>query len=497
MQLVCRLWKEAIVSSPSLWSNIKTSMRITPDRFETLLKLSKPTPLDVVLTSASAPGRPIRVKRIDALLDVLDEEIHRLRSLEIVDGLGEMIRVTESALFEKPLPRLESLTLDIGGRKIYEHGFRCVLNLAELFRSTSDTTTPLKRLRLRRAVPWPTNCFPNLTHLSISNAQPGSGGRLDPFAFLEFMRSSPNLVHLTLDTFGPIECPPKRLAASMPNLREVRIRNTFWQAVVIVLGFCLVLPATASVQVLSIDYGMSQNVLKWLLGPDAVYLRNAGAPRKLDLALNGHTISVSWPGPSGSMELKLNAQLKPWLLEEFRHQWPTTALTMLPRSLDLRDVEDLSLAMTTNANVPSRVMREFLLKMPNVRSCTVLLDPFIHRRYWTRCLLARNLSPTPFPHLQRLQLVRMHAGDSWISTAAQIASLVARRSLSDCDGLAELVCSTIRGPDLDPEATDALTVGRCHVKEFVGSLKLEAIKRFPPLRAVLTTKLWDNAETRW
>lgn len=497
MQLVCRLWKEVIISSPSLWSNINTSLRIVPDRFVALLKLSGPVPLDVVFTSGTAPGRPIWFTRIATLLELLNAQSLRLRSLKIVHSLGAMSFMMECPFFKEPLPLpcLEALTLDVSGPDAFSQGLRCIFELPELFQSAS-TATSLKRLHLRAAVPWPNNCFPNLTHLCISNVDPGSSQR--PMAFLEFMRSSPNLVHLTLDTFGPIASPPDGTTVFMPNLREVYIRNCMWTTVVIgVLGH-LVLPATANVEVRCINYGMGHNVIKSLLGPRAAYLRNTGAPRKLALALHRHTISVSFSGPSGSMEIKLNAQTQPRILREFRHRWLTTALCTLPMSLDLRDVEDFSLSMSS-ANVPSRVMREFLLKMPKVRSCTVWLDPKIGRKYWTRCLSSRNVTPAPFSRLQRLQLIG-NLAESWVPTAAQIASLVLRRSQSNCDRLVELVCSTLVG--VTPESVtiggnvNALMIGRCHVTDFVDSVKLQSVHQISLLRAV-NMKTWDDSETHW
>lgn len=493
MQLVCRLWQEAIASSPSLWSNINTSMKVTPDKFSALLKSSDTMPLDIVLTSGTAPGRPIRFKRIRELLEALEEEDHRLRSLKFVASYGAIVFMMKRPLFEGALPCLETLTLDVGGADTFSEAlYYCAYELPELFQGNPEAT-PLKRLTLCAAVPWPNNRFPHLTHLSISYADPGSGRAFYASEFLEFMRTTPNLAHLTLDTIGKLEPPQGNVAVSMPNLREVRIRNCIWFTGAIVLGH-LVLPATTSVEVSSIIYGMGHNLLKWLLGRDATYLRNAGAPTKLALALRGHTIYLSCSGPSGSTEVKLNARVKQHSLSEYRHRWHTTALCMLPLSLDLADVEDLSLAMTTDAFVPSHVVRAFLLRMPKVRSCTVLMDPRLESRYWTRCLSPRDTGSAPLPRLQSLEVIGRLA-ETWDYAAAQLASLVVRRSQGGCEKLAELVCSTLFVPAPWPGGADSLKVGKHNVADIVESVRLQSLSEFPLLRAA-EVQTWDASESQ-
>ena len=208
--------------------------------------------------------------------------------------------------------------------------------------------------------------------------------------------------------------------------------------------------------------------------------------------LRGHTIFLSFSGPAGSTEVKLNGQVKATIEKEYRHRWHTTALCMLPQSVDLSDVEDLSLVMVDGISVSSRMVREFLFKMPKVRSCTVLVHPQMSSKYWTRCLSPQRDGSVPFPHLQYLEVVGQ-LELKWAPIAAQIASLILRRSQGGCDKLAELMCSTLP-PSSAPKSADELRVGKHKVADMVESVRSQALDEIPLWRAA-DVESWNPDES--
>ena len=150
--------------------------------------------------------------------------------------------------------------------------------------------------------------------------------------------------------------------------------------------------------------------------------------------------------------------------------------------------------MTTDAFVPSRVVRAFLLRMPKVRSCTVLMDPRLESRYWTRCLSPRGTGQAPFPHLRYLEVIGRLA-ETWDYAAAQLASLVVRRSQVCCDKLAELVCSTLFVSAPWPGGADILKIGKHDVVSMFESVRLQSLSEFTLLRAA-EAQTWNASESQ-
>ena len=255
---VCRKWREASLSSPSLWSIID-STSVNPYLY---LKRSCSVPL----TLYAGISRPV-TNFSQVFLHAVTASISRFKEVHL--DIGKCSGIGNLTMFEDPAPALESLTIATSGKRRQRFGHA----LPALF---NGQTPKLRQLNVEHFTSWSGNHFADLTHLCLYNQH--TTGRPTLSQFIDFIETCPRLQELALVAAGPtidnVSSANEHRLVALDHLRELTIGR--WSSSLMVSAFLsqLLLPRTVHMYLWNDHSDTDMDDLSIMIPADCSHLRN-------------------------------------------------------------------------------------------------------------------------------------------------------------------------------------------------------------------------------
>ena len=213
LMLVCRRWRDVLVSTPAFWRKVHVRMDGHNDWTERCLELSAATSLDV----CADPDL-----RREYSLSILYPHVHRFRSFRFGTIYCPRLLVTVPHLFGSGMPLLEDL---------YFVAHRLITTTEDVDIQLSSQRFPrIQHLSLSGIVsPRDVSLYAQLRTLSLS----GCSHSVSFDHFLDALAASAQLEELSLmaalhvftDNWVWDEAVPRRTPISLPRLRELRLEE--------------------------------------------------------------------------------------------------------------------------------------------------------------------------------------------------------------------------------------------------------------------------------
>ncbi|PSS35537.1 hypothetical protein PHLCEN_2v1500 [Hermanssonia centrifuga] len=361
---VCQFWRETAFAFPSLWSPIDSTY---PSAALAFLERSSTSPLrvylrDTVLQSGLVPA----LDRTQFLQTVSQ---HSPRFVEL--HLQPQFRYGPAILrfFRYPAPQLKALTISLNiGRDEQP-------DLPTLF---GGQTPNLEKLTLCNFSSWPGNptLGAHLTHLCLYDQHPR--GRLTMEGFIAILATCPRLEELILVEAGPrvvptaydsswLDSPREHELLDLHNLRTLHLGNWTSHAVIARFLSHLILPQSTSVHIWADCLFHSTDTLTTLLPASTTHLH----------PLHGITVVHLLYRPTLRDSPQLLAVSDQVLVIHFYYVASTAENVLLSvfSKIDLRNIEELTIGVDCEPEMPSERWRPIFKAMPRLRKLNILRRP--------------------------------------------------------------------------------------------------------------------------
>ncbi|KAG8948715.1 hypothetical protein FRC04_009325 [Tulasnella sp. 424] len=218
LMVVSRRWRDIILNSPELWTNIRSDH---PAKFVKLItERSKAHPLSLAWDTSRSPDLDSNNEGFKSMLELVTRNSLRLRSMEITVGCGS--QQTLRRLLDCPKPRLESLYVNLYLTEVDDIATR---------RFMLSEGGPLKKLVLDSAglLDWDSSRLSGLRVLNLR--KPASIPSINQILLI--LSTSPLLTQLKLCEFdSPAGTPSAQTEQTggeqlieLPHLKTISIRD--------------------------------------------------------------------------------------------------------------------------------------------------------------------------------------------------------------------------------------------------------------------------------
>ncbi|CCL99279.1 uncharacterized protein FIBRA_01294 [Fibroporia radiculosa] len=455
---VCRLWMDAALNCPTLWANLIVYEASSREVLEHKLARTGVVPLRVSLYGGSR------------LWSCLAGVMPRIQCLHTI--INPMLQ-EHLDLLDSPAPSLERLCLEVPTRG----DFRSVLFQSQALH--------LQRLSLNRHAPWPSNRFPNLTHLYVRDWCGYGSQDLDHF--LEFLQESPKLEEMILERAGypgsTLESTSRSI--EMPCLRSLILRECHSIIVSVVLER-LQLLESATVQISRIRGFTTAWETISQLSPEAGFLQRSREPTALSIWVLDDRFSFKSSDSTRSVTVDIGFDFHPED-KDCRHLADMFIMRLL-NVLSLGAVRDLTIHVDTLAPLQPELILFILLSTNAATNCTIGISQRQGRKFWRACLGSEKV--VPLPCLQSLRFVGKFASSQKPWWAVGIAIGRAKRGYR-LHGLQCSMVSPLTDPAIIHWNTDTLKIGGQRALDFMDNLRFEALDGNP--LGPPCVEYWDGA----
>lgn len=433
---VCRSWRAVALANPAFWTCVDGCNTVQRDAY---LARSQSLPLRMFLTDQH-PGLNLQT--------FLSTYAHRLQRLDLIVQTSELRALSLPASENM----LESVMItEVTNPKFLTHAVR-VEDVPQQFVLFDRPVLHLKALAISSMTGWPTNHYPNLTHLYISlwHSQPSMSGieYWDVLAIVHLFSETPMLTFLHIDHLVDLRYDDDVIASTTPvsldNLRSLVFTYSAIKDIHTVVSL-LIIPGPAFIR-LQDTYCHTHDML--LLPPFLV--NTLDCITALELQLSGERnpcVRVVADGPSSGFWLEAPAHEEnvgtwnSWVERNLVARFPLSQLLVLtivlspyenevlyrilPHMLQLSELRlrlggPKDSARATLCTFCTLMEQEAPLLCPQLRSLTidsdVLSDIFIFDTVASRAL-RESIEPAPPTHthdpigsLVQMACVRSHLG---------------------------------------------------------------------------------------
>ncbi|KAI0762228.1 hypothetical protein C8Q74DRAFT_1288939 [Fomes fomentarius] len=403
---VCRTWRAVALANPAFWTRVDGCNTLQRDAY---LARSQSLPLSMFLTDKHP---------IPNLNTFLCTYAHRLQRLDLIIETSELRALS----FPVSEGMLESVIItEVTNPKFLTHAVR-VEDVPQQFVLFDRPVLHLKALAISSMSGWPTNHYPNLTHLYISlwHSQPSIGGieYWDVSAIVHLFSETPMLTFLHIDHLVDLCYDEDVIASTTPvsldNLRSVVFTYSAIKDVHTVISL-LTIPGPAFIR-LQHTYCHTHDTL--LLPP---FLANTlDGITALELQLSGERnpcVRVVADGPSSGFWLEAPAH------EENVGTWTPWVTRNLVERFPLSQILVLTIVLSPDENEVLYRILPHMLQLSELRLRLGGPKDSARATLCTFCTLMEHEAPLLCPQLKSLTI------DSNVLPLRDIFDTVASRAL--------------------------------------------------------------------